>query len=108
MKKANKVSEDRKNFRNLPILDKKNYTQVCEAIKTGKLSKDVMVKVPFYCFSSLRHHDHGKLCTYLSLPTIIDYDCLSMLHVSIALDDQAMVDQLLALKVNLQATTKEI
>ncbi|CAG5074124.1 Similar to ANK2: Ankyrin-2 (Homo sapiens) [Cotesia congregata] len=88
-------------------LIEKNYKQVCEAIKTGELSKDVVVTVPCYYYYLLNSHDFGKIVT-LDDSNPADRRSLSILHVCIGLDDQAMVDKLLALKVNLQTTTEDV
>ncbi|CAD6201336.1 GSCOCG00000137001-RA-CDS [Cotesia congregata] len=92
-----------KRFKTLPILGEKNYDEVCEEIKAGRLSKDVVLKIGVqyrYLFSQ-HHFNSVDIRDYLFPRTV----AMSIIHVSIALNDQAMIDHLLALNCNLQATT---
>ncbi|XP_044575286.1 ankyrin-1-like [Cotesia glomerata] len=92
-----------KEFKKLKILGEKNYDEVCEEIKAGGLSKDVVLKIGVqykYLFS--QYHFNSVDIRDCLFPRTV---AMSIIHVAIALNDQAMIDHLLALNCNLQATT---
>ncbi|KAH0540656.1 hypothetical protein KQX54_018883 [Cotesia glomerata] len=92
-----------KKFKKLKVLGKKNYDEVCEEIKAGTLSKNVVLEVETEYDYLFRQNDFNSVEIYDRL--FIGTVTMSIIHVAIGLNDQAMIDHLLALNCNLQATT---
>ncbi|CAG5101059.1 Similar to RF_0381: Putative ankyrin repeat protein RF_0381 (Rickettsia felis (strain ATCC VR-1525 / URRWXCal2)) [Cotesia congregata] len=92
-----------KKFKKLKVLDKRNYDEVCGEVKAGRLSKDVELQIRVQCYYFFLKNDFNLL--EMHNQPFIGTVTMSIIHVAIGLNDQEMIDHLLALNCNLQATT---
>ncbi|CAG5101057.1 Similar to RF_0381: Putative ankyrin repeat protein RF_0381 (Rickettsia felis (strain ATCC VR-1525 / URRWXCal2)) [Cotesia congregata] len=105
MEETEKI-DNYKRFKKSKILGEKNYDEVCEEIKAGRLSKDVILKIGVeynYLFWQYDFNDFNSFV--IDDQQFSDTVTMSIIHVAIGLNDQAMIDYLLALNCNLQAMT---